>query len=511
MRQLARIFDERGRISDLDPIAVIDIGSNSVRLVVYEGAVRAATPLFNEKVLCGLGRGLAATGRLDETAFERSLKALRRFRSIITILGIKKVMAIATAAVRDAQNGPDFIARGREACGTTIEILSGGQEAELAAHGIMMGFVRPNGLVGDLGGGSLELIDLAEGKRKHAITAPVGGLRLMEAAEGRPDKVGRLVDEHIDRIDWLGLGEGRDFFAVGGTWRAIAKIHMAFSDYPLRIMQGYSIAADEAIEFCEAMRKSKRLSLLPGVDSISKARREVIPYGAVVLERLMRAIKPRQVVFSVFGIREGLLFKAMSREERGRDPLISFCLELARQRSRSVDHAHELCLWTDAIFQAPGPDENEDERRLRHAACLISDIGWRAHPDYRGEQSLNIVAHAGLTGIDHAGRIFLALSIYFRHNDRGSNGTNPLSERLQAAVGRHAMKRARIVGAAVRAAHMLSVGVPGVIKQTPLSYEGDKLVLTIPKKLAGLEGERLSRRFDSLARLLDREGEIRVG
>ena len=201
----------------------------------------------------------------------------------------------------------------------------------------------------------------------------------------------------------------------------------------------------------------------------------------------------------MFGIREGLVYSLLSEPERRKDPLISFCAEYARLRSRSAEHAFELSAWTDALFEPPGPKETDEERRLRHAACLLSDISWRAHPDYRGEQSLILITHAALGGIDHPGRVFLALTNYFRHMGTGGNpegdGKDKLSERLKAIVSKKLYKRARIIGAAIRAAHMLSIGQPGIIDETPLSYERNKLVLTVPKAYAALDGERLRRRF----------------
>jgi exopolyphosphatase/guanosine-5'-triphosphate,3'-diphosphate pyrophosphatase len=282
-------------------------------------------------------------------------------------------------------------------------------------------------------------------------------------------------------------------------------------NYPLHVTHGYAIPTLEAIAFCEFLRKTKKLSGLSGFEELAKARREVLPYGAFVLERLLKTLAPSEVVFSVFGIREGLIYSLLPAHERRKDPLLSFCAEYASLRSRSVEHAWELCKWTDVLFEPPGPKETPDERRLRYAACLISDIGWRSHPDYRGEQSLNLLAHAALAGIDHPGRIFVALAIYYRHAGAGPEHPEELSERLKALISRRAQKRARIVAAAVRTAHMLSIGVAGVIDETPLSYEGDKLVLTIPKSYAGLDGERLRRRFESLAELLERVPEIRIG
>jgi exopolyphosphatase / guanosine-5'-triphosphate,3'-diphosphate pyrophosphatase len=500
---------------DLEPMAVVDIGSNSVRLVVYEGAVRTPTPIFNEKVLCGLGREIASTARLDEESVKRALDALTRFRAITKILEVKHVRAIATAACRDAINGPEFIIRGEKALGTAIHVLSGQQEAELAAKGILMGFRSPDGFAGDLGGGSLELVDIAGAAMRQAATLPLGGLRLLDASGSRLDRAVDLADRHIAGVSWLGRGRGRSFYAVGGTWRAIAKLHMEETDYPLHVMHGYAMPVKEAIAFCESIRRTKKLSSLRGIAKVSRPRREVLPVGALVLERLLKQVEPREVVFSVFGIREGLVYGLLSEAERRKDPLLSFCADYARLRSRSAEHAAELCTWTDAIFQPPGPSETEDERRLRWAACLLSDISWRAHPDYRAEQSLILVAQSALAAIDHPGRVFLALAIYFRHlgmaRDSEDEETESLSDRLRAIVSRKLYRRARVIGAAIRAAHMLSIGRPGIIDETPLAYEEDKLVLRLPKAHATLDGERVRRRFHTLAQLLERDLEVRIG
>lgn len=505
---------ESERTSELEPIGVVDIGSNSVRLVVYEGAVRSPTPIFNEKVLCGLGRQVGSTGHLGKESIDCALEALRRFKAIARILGVKNIWAIATAACRDASDGPDFIARGERALGARIQVLSGQREAELAASGIMMGFRSPDGFAGDLGGGSLEIIEVKGEALRQSVTLPLGGLRLLDASDGRIDDAIDIADDQIGRVPWLGNGRNRDFYAVGGTWRAIAKLHMERTDYPLRVMHGYTMPTDEAIDFCEEIRKVKKLSAMPGIEDVSRQRREVLPYGALVLERLLKKLEPSVVHFSVFGIREGLVYSLLSDAERHKDPLISFCDEYARLRSRSAEHARELCTWTDVLFEPPGPKETEEERRLRHAACLLSDISWRAHPDYRGEQSLILIAHAALGGIDHPGRVFMALASYFRHTgssgDPEAEGSDELSERLKAIVPKKLYRRARIIGAAIRAAHMLSIGRPGIIDETPLSYERNKLVLTIPKAYAALDGERLRRRFGALAELLEREPDIRV-
>ncbi len=490
-----------------EPVGVIDIGSNSVRLVVYEGAMRAPTPIFNEKVLCGLGRSVATTGMLGGEAVERALAALRRFGAIARILEVKQLSAVATAAVREARDGPSFITRAEQACGCAVQVLSGGREAELAAQGILMGFGAVNGIAGDLGGGSLELIDIANTRLRQAETLPLGGLRLLDLTHNRMEEALALVEAEIGKLTWLRAEPSRTFYAVGGTWRTLAHLHMKARDYPLHVMQGYAIPRDEAIAFCRDVRSRKAIE---GFEGIARARREVLPLGALVMERLLRRLQPEKVVFSVFGIREGLLYDLLPEDERSKDPLLSFCEDFAQLRSRSAEHGRELATWTDAIFTEPGPTEAPEERRLRHAACLISDVGWRAHPDYRGEQSLNLIAHSALTAIDHPGRLFLAMAIYFRHVSGAGATKDELSSRIKRMMDKRALRRARVLGAAIRTAHMLSVGRPGIIVHTPLSYEGDRLVLSIPPTYAALDGERLRRRFAALADLLDMPGEVRL-
>ena len=457
---------------------------------------------------CAVSGGtIATTGKLAPDAIKRALRALRRFRALIDQLAVTKVEVIATAAAREAENGPDFIAQAERILDRNISVLSGTKEAELAALGVVSGIHAADGFAGDLGGGSLELIDIRGGRLSDAVTLPLGGLRLIDASGGSLKKARDIVDIEIAKVDWLEKGRGRDFYAIGGTWRALARLHMTQTNYPLSVMHNYRINADDALKFA-ALLDHQSQSSLAGIRDISSARRETIPYGALVLERLIKQMKPRTVVVSVFGIREGLLYSLLGEQEKRRDPLIAACEDLARSRSRSLDSAYELCFWTDALFRAPGPTETPEQRRLRHAACLLSDIGWRAHPDYRGAQSLNLVAHGDFVGVDHPGRAFLALTVYYRNEGLVKD---ELSQRLIELVDKDMVKRARILGAAFRAAHMVSAAMPGVLTNTPITYEGNRLVWTLPEPFSNLEGERVERRFKELADLLDREAEIRVG
>ena len=497
----------RGRLDERTPVSVIDIGSNSVRLVVYEGATRSPAPLFNEKVLCGLGRGVAATGRLEGDGVPRALEALARFRALSLQLGAGKPWVLATAAVRDAENGAAFVAEIEKVCGAKVMLLSGNREAELAAMGILSGFHDPDGLAGDLGGGSLELVDIVGPGMQASTTLPLGGLRLLQRCGGNLERAERFLEADLATVPWLKRGSGRPFFAVGGTWRNLARLHMEENQYPLHITHGYKMAAGDVDKFCEQIIRGRKLRNSDPA-RIPSARREVLPLGALVLQRLVRRLGASEVVFSVHGIREGLLHTLLPKAERSRDPLLAFCEDYAVLRSRSALHGRELCAWTDQLFVAPGPKESAGQRRLRHAACLMSDIGWRGHPDYRGEQSIDLIARASLSGVDHPGRVFIALAVCYRHI--GDNKLRGSDSGLLELLSGGEQKRAMLVGAAIRAVHMLSAGAAGIIGRTPVAYEGRKLVLALPRDLAMLNGERLRKRFSTLAELLDRQSEIRV-
>ncbi len=490
------------------PVAVIDIGSNSVRLVVFEGAKRNPVSLFNEKVLCGLGRSVASTGFLDGDGVKRALRALRRFRAISDQFGIARCEVIATAAAREAENGPDFVARASHILKCDIAVISGREEAHLAAAGVICGIPDAEGMAGDLGGGSLEIIGLDKNKgASGGVTLPLGGLRLIDLSGGNLERARKIVDAELEKVDWLKQGKGRPFYAVGGTWRAFARLHMAQIHYPLSVIHEYTIPVKEALTFARVLDHLSPSSL-EGVAEISRARRETLPYGALVLERLIKRMDPSDFIVSGFGVREGLLYTTLTKEEKKRDPLLMACDELARLRSRSSAHAWELCQWTDPLFKSPGPTETPEEKRLRYAACLISDIGWRTHPDYRGAQTLSMIAQASFAGLDHPGRAFLALSVFYRNQGLVSAESSPRIHRL---IDENTLSRARIIGAAVRAAHLISAGMPGIIDKTPLSCDGGRLVLSLPKEFAVLEGERVDSRLGILARELGLKPEIRIG
>jgi exopolyphosphatase / guanosine-5'-triphosphate,3'-diphosphate pyrophosphatase len=502
----AKLEQPKGRLDDGPSVAVIDIGSNSVRVVVYEGLTRAPTPLFNEKVLAGLGRQVQTTGLLADDAIETALAALRRFRALCDTLQVERVFAIATAACRDAENGPEFIKKAERICRTPIDVLSGKREAHLTALGVISGVYKPDGLVGDLGGGSLELVEVHHARVRKGLTLPLGGLALQDLAGKSIKKAEHVVTEALADIELLDRGEGRTFYAVGGTWRSLARLHMWQTGYPFHIMHNYRISAREALEFSKLVHRVDT-ETLSKIEVINAARRPLLPYAALVMEHLIRSMKPRQVIISVLGVREGLLYELLNQRDRERDPLIAAATELNTLRSRDPQHGNELIGWTDRFISSSGLEETTDEERLRHTGCLLADIGWRAHPDYRGEQSLNLIAHGAFTAIDHPGRAYLALSIYFRHVGLHEE---ELSPRLREVATPHILDRARVLGATMRVAYLLTAGHGGVLPNTPMAVKRGRLILRLPGKYAGLASDRLLGRLRQLGRLVGREAAIEV-
>ncbi len=487
-----------GRLLDTEPISVIDIGSNSVRLVVYEGARRSPAILFNEKVSCGLGKSMATDGTLSQESMDRALEALKRFRAVSQQLGSTTINVIATAAAREASNGKEFIAEAEKIIGHEISILSGKEEASFAALGVISGIYQADGMVADMGGGSLEITNVVKQKIKELDTASLGALRMLEESKGNLAEATSLVSSKLKKMSWLKKGKGRPLYLVGGTWRAFARLHMAQTNYPLRFVHDYSLSQEQVLKFVHLMEHIGT-SALDSISDIPKARRDTVIYGALALKGLIEHMNPSEIVFSGYGVREGVLYTLLSEEERQQDPLYAACLDLAILRSRSPQSMEELSVWTDKLFETAGIKEGDYSTRLRHAACLLSDIAWRTHPDYRGLHSINIISQGAFAGVDHPGRVFLALAIYFRHEGRVKTAKLPEISNILQEEDIHI---ARVLGLTVRVATMVSANMPGILPFTPLVVDDGKLILKLPKPYTILEGERLMTRLNSLAQLL---------
>ena len=487
----------QGRIKGALPVAVLDIGSNSVRLVVYERHARALTPLYNEKSACALGRGVASSGKLADENVKRALTAIKRFALVTRLMKVGSIHILATSAVRDATNREAFVRAVEDTMGAKVRVLSGEEEAHYAALGVRAGIPDFSGVVGDLGGGSLELSVMEEGRDLTGETHELGVIRLQDDSKNSAGKARTLSKARLKESMLAGRSSGGAFCAIGGTWRSLAKLHQQLRNYPLHMVQHYSVKASEIANFCEEIVETVgKGEPMPGADFVSSSRRELVPYGAAVLEEVLRVGRFETVVFSALGVREGYLYSLLAPEQQKLDPLMEAAEEMSVLRSRSPAHAEDLIEFSAGLLTALGITETPEETRLRRVACYLADIGWRGHPDYRGEQSVDLIAYGSLTGVDHPSRAFLAEVLAVRYMGLKHKS---VSQALLNLAGNGANQRARVIGAGFRVAYPMSAAMPGVLPRTKFELINGRLVLQLPGDLAFLSGEHLSGRLDQLA------------
>jgi exopolyphosphatase/guanosine-5'-triphosphate,3'-diphosphate pyrophosphatase len=497
----------QGRIKGAQPVAVLDIGSNSVRLVVYERHARALTPLYNEKSACALGRGVGQTGRLADANVAQALNAIKRFALVARMMRVGKVYVLATSAVRDAANREEFVSAVEALMDNPVQVLSGEEEAHYAALGAVAGMPDFAGVVGDLGGGSLELSTISEGKDTGGQSHQLGVIRLQDDSNGSPSKAASIVRHRLEKSGLGKATKGLSFVAVGGTWRSLAKLHQIVSDYPLHMVQNYVVDADEMIAFCHKIIGAGSLKGYDGAEHVSSSRRELVPFGAAVMQELLKAGHFANVVFSALGVREGYLYGKLDPDEQQIDPLIQGAEELSVLRSRSPAHADDLVEFTAQFLAAAGISETAEQTRLRTVACLLADIGWRAHPDYRGPQSVDAVAYGSLTGVDHAGRAFLAQIIALRYDGLKSKAANALAGLMKEDMG----PRARLIGALFRVAYPMTAAMPGILPRIMFEAEDNRLTLVLPTDLEFLDGEHLRGRLEQFGNVAGfKSTEVRI-
>ncbi len=492
----------RGVENDTPPVAVIDIGSNSIRLVVYEAMWRAPLPVFNEKVLCGLGRGLDETRRLSAAGVKLALESLPRFVAIARSMGADPVVAFATAAVRDAENGADFVAAAQESAGVAIEVISGEEEARLSGLGVLSGMPEANGIMGDLGGGSLELVELRSGGSHRQATLPLGPLRMASTVLETPSKLKQTIDGALDAVEWLPGHAGGELYAVGGAWRALARIHIERTRHPLHMIHHYRLGADQALDLARSVSKMSDADR-SAVSGINKRRLETLPYAALLLHRLVKRSAVSGLVFSAYGLREGKLFEMLPATVQNHDPLISMCRQFGQPMGHSVVDGDELWRWMRHVL----PDEDPSHDRLAHAACLLSDISRLEHPDYRAEHALLRILRFPFVGVDHAGRAFVALAVASRHAQVVGR---PVMKAIRGLLNRRSIDRGRSIGLAIRLAYTLSGGNVEVLRRFRLERGGKELVLRVPPDCEDMTGDIVARRLGALAEALKLEPAIRA-
>jgi exopolyphosphatase/guanosine-5'-triphosphate,3'-diphosphate pyrophosphatase len=480
------------------PVAVIDIGSNSLRLVVYDGLSRAPRMLFNEKVLCGLGRDLGESGRLHPDGVKQATENLRRFVTLARAVPVSRLHVLATAAVRDAEDGADFIRKIERSLRIRASILSGPEEGRLSAYGVIASIPEAHGLMGDLGGGSVELVPIAGGQVGPAASLPIGPLRLAAIADDEK-RLRDTIDRHLNELPWLDGRSFNVFYAVGGAWRALARIHMEQSGYPLHVIQQYTLSRGAAEDFLDLVAHQSRKSL-EKIPAVSRKRLETVPFAARVLHRLVKRTQPKRLIFSAYGLREGHLYTLLDEKEQQQDPLLAGAATMAQSHRRFGADGDELFDWTQSLY----PNEDAEHRRLRHAAALLTDVAWAEHPDYRAEQALRMTLFMPLPGLDHRERAFLAAALHARYG-----GADP-GDAVRRLLDDERYADARRVGLALRLGNTLTGGVPGLLAGSRLGLENGTLTLSLGRKGGQRLGESVQRRLDALGRALGKKTEIRV-
>jgi exopolyphosphatase / guanosine-5'-triphosphate,3'-diphosphate pyrophosphatase len=474
---------------------VVDLGSNSVRLVVYEGHTRNPMPIFNEKAVLRLGRGMQDTGRLNEDGMRQAVTVMHRYYAVARAMGAQPFEVLATAAVRDAENGAAFVESLRDRMpGVPIHILSGVDEAAYAAEGMLCGIPAADGVLADIGGGSLEVVRLVDGTRGASETLKLGVIRLAERSGGDPVRARAIAEGDLQAVPWLGEAAGSDLYLVGGAWRALARMHMAQTGYPLQMVHHYTIGRDEARDLAGLISTAPRkvLERLPGAP---RRRIDDLPFAAIALRRLLRVTNVRRVVFSASGLREGWFMRRMPREIQEQDPLLSAAWEMADRHGRDPSLPPALVDWTQPLF----PCEPSGSARLREAMCWMSDIGSHDHPEFRAEQAFLRVLRQPGVGLDHQSRAFLALAVALRYE---AESDAPFLRPARQLLDIETANRAEVLGIALRLAYTLSAGTKALLAGTRLRIEASRLVLHLRENSGVFAGESVIRRLERLAQAL---------
>lgn len=471
--------------------AIIDIGSNSIRLVVYQGPARLPAILFNEKVLAGLGRSLAQTGAIDAEAMAAAEIALARFEALTREMRCDTVRTVATAAARDAANGDDLLAIAAQH-GLTVELLSGEEEARAAGYGVISAIPGADGIVGDLGGGSLELVRVRDGAILQHASFPLGVLRIAALREkgGLDRRVGKLLRD----AGWGGAGKGLPLYLVGGSWRGLARLDMDRAHYPLPIIHEYAMTAETVTRLGRTISHlaKGRLKAVPG---LSTGRIPTLGDAAAVLTSLLKHLKSRGTIVSAYGLREGLLYGALDERTRAQDPLVVATRDEGRRAGRFPEHGDLLYEW----IAPPFAGESAADARLRHAACQLADVGWRANPEFRAERGMEIALHGNWVGVDARGRAMIAQALW-----TGLGGSTASAPPLPLLASDLDLRRAVGWGLAMRLGQRLSGGLAGPLQRSHLSIDAKTLTLDLNSEDQGLYGEAVEKRHNALAAALGR-------
>ncbi len=475
-----------------EKVGVLDIGSNSIRLVIYKAMDRVPIPVFNEKVLCKLGEDLEKTGNLSEAGCQIAIDNIARFTELMKRMQLSEVHVVATAALRDAANGNEFAEELERRFNLEINILSGESEAILSALGVLSAFPGLDGIIGDLGGGSLELINVENGKIQDRASLSLGSLRLRPFQDCDPSSLMPMIKNELSRVAWISKSNERPIFIVGGSWRNLARMHMSANKYPLPIIHGYKITCLPFISFLEKIVHSS-LKDLEAMGGVSQKRLNEVTISAVILQSLLELGKNNYVIFSAFGIREGCMFKGLNSEEQKKDPLLVTCEKIASSARRFTLTSNELENWVLPLFE----DLDDQNRRLLKAACILSDFAWAEHPTYRAEQAFLRILRFPAIGLTHDDKVFLALTILVRY---GGDLSNFELERWNGEISRERLDTALKIGTTIGLGINLCAGLDGLLKQIEMVKYEKIITIRYAPDVISLSREVMTKKMENLSK-----------
>jgi len=483
-------------------IGVLDIGSNSVRFVIYELFGAHFSPVYNEKVLAGLGRDLRDTGYLSEKGKKLAFDSLRRFKAIADAQGLGELLIGATAALRVAEDAPDFIDCVKSEIGLGISPISGEEEARLTAMGMLAADIRAQGLAADLGGASLEFVHVQDKEVAKGISLKLGPFEMLgskpsDAENFNNADIHAKIEGELAKIDFTAF-KCQALHLIGGAWRNLASIHQQRHDYPMRTLQAYHLSPDDARDLAVWAYGEGREEILEW-SGISDRRLETLPYSGYLLEMIIERMEPRVVIISTTGLREGLVYDAMDPELRTRDSLMDGCRDLARGNLQAIDFGEPLYQFLeDVAVHFPNFFEIKNENRLRKAACQLAGIGKGLHPDYRADLVFDDVLYAPLANLTHQERAYLALILFSSFTGKSLPENGAAVERLLTEEARNA---ARTYGAAMRLAIVATGRSADLLDSFKLDVVKGALNLSVAPSMEALLSGRVRYRLKKLSQL----------
>ena len=469
-------------------IAVIDIGSNSVRLVIYGKNGAYPAPLFDERSNCQLGAGLDETGVLASDRIAVALETLTRFAAVIRAMNTDRCYPVATAAVRRAVNGDEFCRPAETILGERIRVLSKKEEATYVARGLTLNVPAASGLVADLGGGSVEIVALKKGEIQHSVSLNYGHLSTADEAE---------IITALTQIGWIKTFAAEQLFGVGGSFRALGLAFIERESYPLPVLHGLKVSNDKALALCNDFIQPE--SALEGVPF---ARRKTMPMATRIIRAIINVSSVRRVIISGTSIRDGVLADNELNETQRADFLVAISQEIAGASFRFAGAADALKHFLRPLTIGRKPRF----ARLLYVACDLADMCWREHTDMRGDLAARQILGLPVNCITHKQRLWLAVALYHRYV--GLKQNKPQPEEMERLLSARRRAEAVTVGLALRFALIFSAGTCDYLKNIRLECQSDVMRLHIDTSVRDLFDAHCQRRFKDFAASADCSTEV---